>query len=285
MDPLSITASVIAVATLAAQTAQAAYRTIDGLIDAPQAIAHSKTLLSGTQNSLEILTETLEKNEHMQAQFGGILQSIALEKTLQATNELCKGFSAIITKYTSRSTDSKFSNRDRLSITFHESRILTFNGELSDCQRTIHLMTGTITLIVSNDTSKDVRQLSSRFQAQEQALSSLSTELSTRSATTDVLPRTTEDNMREGDTENNQGSLERTTALQESNQAALKALQQKRIGQTFGDLHTDQSMAMQGIVGEAQQGVDQSFGKLNAINNSRAFQGQMDAGSFAQMFK
>lgn len=90
--------------------------------------------------------------------------------------------------------------------------------------------------------------------------------------------------MTEYGVEDNQGSLERTVVLQKSNQAALKALKQKRTGQTFGDLQADQSMAMQGIVGQAQQGVDQSFGKLNAANNSRAFQGQMDAGSFARMF-
>lgn len=162
MDPLSITASAIAVATLAAQSAKAAYKVIDGLKEAPHAIAHSRTLLSGTQNSLENLTETLTNSQHMQAQFGDMLQSIALDKTLHATDELCKGFSATISKYTSRSTDSKFSNRDKVSVILHESRIVKFNEELSDCQGTIHLMTGTITLYypcllpsIATDNSQD----------------------------------------------------------------------------------------------------------------------------------
>jgi hypothetical protein len=46
----------------------------------------------------------------------------------------------------------------------------------------------------------------------------------------------------------------------------------------------DQSMAMQGIVGDAHDGVQQSFGKMTTSRNSKAFQGQMDASSFAKMF-
>lgn len=59
----------------------------------------------------------------------------------------------------------------------------------------------------------------------------------------------------------------------------------KRTGQKFGDMSThDQSLAMQGIVGEAHVGLEQSFGKMATSKNSRAFQGQIDASSFAAMF-
>jgi hypothetical protein len=44
------------------------------------------------------------------------------------------------------------------------------------------------------------------------------------------------------------------------------------------------STAMQGIVGVAQPGVDQSFGSLTTAMNSRAFQGQMDSSSFDKLF-
>jgi hypothetical protein len=43
----------------------------------------------------------------------------------------------------------------------------------------------------------------------------------------------------------------------------------------------DQSLAMQGIVGEAHDGVEQYFG-MTTSKNSRAFQGQM---AFAMMFR
>lgn len=84
---------------------------------------------------------------------------------------------------------------------------------------------------------------------------------------------------------NEQISFQLTATLQDLCQAALSATKARRTGQTFGDTQIYQSLAMQGVVGEAQDGVDQSFGRLTAQNNSRVFQGQMDAGSFAQMFK
>jgi hypothetical protein len=50
-------------------------------------------------------------------------------------------------------------------------------------------------------------------------------------------------------------------------------------------LKTDNnSVGMQGIVGLAQPGVEQFFGGLTTTNNSRAFQGQMEASSFDKLF-
>nr|6EKA_A Chain A, Podospora anserina S mat+ genomic DNA chromosome 3, supercontig 2 [Podospora anserina S mat+]6EKA_B Chain B, Podospora anserina S mat+ genomic DNA chromosome 3, supercontig 2 [Podospora anserina S mat+]6EKA_C Chain C, Podospora anserina S mat+ genomic DNA chromosome 3, supercontig 2 [Podospora anserina S mat+]6EKA_D Chain D, Podospora anserina S mat+ genomic DNA chromosome 3, supercontig 2 [Podospora anserina S mat+]6EKA_E Chain E, Podospora anserina S mat+ genomic DNA chromosome 3, len=65
----------------------------------------------------------------------------------------------------------------------------------------------------------------------------------------------------------------------------LSATRACRTGQKFGEMKTDDhSIAMQGIVGVAQPGVDQSFGSLTTTKSSRAFQGQMDAGSFSNLF-
>lgn len=48
MDPLSVTASVIAITTLTWQSCKAAYDLVDGLAEAPQAIARSKNSLIET---------------------------------------------------------------------------------------------------------------------------------------------------------------------------------------------------------------------------------------------
>ena len=48
MDPISLAASVIAVATLAWQSTKAAYNVVDGLVEALNVIANSKQLLSQT---------------------------------------------------------------------------------------------------------------------------------------------------------------------------------------------------------------------------------------------
>ena len=59
MDPLSVTASMIAIATLAWQSCKAAYDLIDGLAEAPQAINRSKNSLIETQKTLDTLQQTL----------------------------------------------------------------------------------------------------------------------------------------------------------------------------------------------------------------------------------
>lgn len=80
-------------------------------------------------------------------------------------------------------------------------------------------------------------------------------------------------------------SLQLTPGLRKVCQEALAATRAKRTAQTFGDMSTDdKSLAVQGVVGEAQDGVEQSFGKMTTSKNSRAFQGQIDAASFAVMF-
>lgn len=146
MDPLSVTASMIAVAGLATQSVKAIYKAIDGLVEAPHAIARSKTLVAGTQSSLDTLARTLIVNEDMQVRFGSVLQSINLHETLLYTQELCDRFNTTITKYTSHSTDSRFSSRDRFLVNLHEPQIVQFNDQLSGCQRTITLVLEAITL-------------------------------------------------------------------------------------------------------------------------------------------
>ena len=85
--------------------------------------------------------------------------------------------------------------------------------------------------------------------------------------------------------QNQNQSSEMTEELRQVCQSALLATKEKRTGQKFNDMRTeDHSVAMQRIVGEAQHGVDQSFGKMSTLNNSWAFQGQMDSNSFAVMF-
>ena len=75
------------------------------------------------------------------------------------------------------------------------------------------------------------------------------------------------------------------SGLQKVCDEALSATRARRTGQIFGDMQTDgRSTAIQGIVGQAQSGVDQKFGNMTTTNGSKAFQGQMDSTSFSVMF-
>jgi len=79
MDPLSLTASVIAIATLAWQSSKAVYDVVDGLMEALNAIANSKRLLSQTQNTLDTLTDTLIAGTETPGVLNSALQKIPAE--------------------------------------------------------------------------------------------------------------------------------------------------------------------------------------------------------------
>jgi hypothetical protein len=145
MDPLSVTASVIAVATAALQSAKALYVVIDGFVDAPHTVSQSKSLLSQTQTTLGTLTRTLETNSASGA-VGSVLKEIELGRALESTQSLCRDFATTLTSFTSHSTDLRFSTRDRFIVQFNESKIKRLNRDLADCQRTITMVFSSITL-------------------------------------------------------------------------------------------------------------------------------------------
>ncbi|ORY60788.1 uncharacterized protein BCR38DRAFT_487846 [Pseudomassariella vexata] len=264
MDPFSVTASVIAIATLALQSAKAAYDLVDGLAEAPLAIARSKTSLMETQKILGALQQMLTTASEPAGVIEPVLRMIELAETLKSARHVCDQFSTAIVSFTSHSTDGRFSKRDRLTVNFHEPKIHKLNKELDDCQRTVSMVLD------------GIGRLGDCFRAQEQALANLDTYLHDRQT-----PSASE----EDSVSNGGASLQLAATLQNGCQEARSTTRAKRTGQEFGDMSTDdQSRAMQGIVGEAHDGVEQSFGKMTTSKNSRAFQGQIDAAFFAAMF-
>lgn len=147
MDPLSITVSVIAVATTALQSAKALYDVIDGLMDAPDSVSHSKSLLAQTQATLDTLTGTLKTSSPYGA-IGSVVKDTKLDKVLESTESLCQKFTTTLTRFTSHSTDSVFSKRDRIVVLINESKIKKLNRELADFQRTITMVSSSITMYV-----------------------------------------------------------------------------------------------------------------------------------------
>lgn len=130
-------------------------------------------------------------------------------------------------------------------------------------------------------------RLGNRFAVQETSLAGLQNHLrETQEAmqVTSVGGSTGE--AEDGSASQRDSSLQLTVGLQRVCQEALSATRERRTGQKFGDMRTEeQSMAMQGIAGTAQPGVEQVFGTLTTTGGSTAFQGQIDAASFAIMFR
>lgn len=302
MDPLSVTAGAIGIATFAWQSCKAAYELIGRLAEAPKTIAHSKNLLLETQNTLEGLRDTLISGSESTSILDSILQNIKLNIALKSTQGVCDEFGEMIKGFTKRSTDLRFSNRDRLSVGFHGSKIVRFNQQLGECQSTISLALVSINLqvlrsmtlfcqltinrIVSSRTSEDIQGLDGRFTAQEMALADLEKQLcdkqtALQAISLDSLGDETGDSWSASERDL---SITLTAKLREVCRETLSTTRAKHTGQSFGDLKVDKSLAYQGIVGTAQSGIVQSFGKLTATNGSTAAQGQMDATSFAMMF-
>jgi Fungal N-terminal domain of STAND proteins len=105
----------------------------------PKTIAHSKKLLSETQNTLEGLKDTLISGFEPTCVLDSVLQKIKLNIALKSTQGVCDEFGEMIKGFTKHSTDLRFSNRDRLVVSFHESKISRFNQQLGECQSTISL--------------------------------------------------------------------------------------------------------------------------------------------------
>ncbi|KAJ8120218.1 hypothetical protein ONZ43_g3016 [Nemania bipapillata] len=255
MDPLSITASVIAVTSLAWKSCKAAHDLVDRLAEAPQIIAKSRNSLNETQKTLDALRQILNSPAERSNELELVLRKINVNESLESAKCLCDDFAATVTTLTSHSGGGNFSKRDRL-------------------MRTLSMVVGSMNLIIASQTADDVRRLGSQFQTQEQALADLVLQLHTRPAISE-----------ESSSFDGNISPELTTILRKVCQETFEATRAKRTGQSFGDMSTDdQSQAMQGIVGNVQDGVEQSFGKMTTSKNSRAFQGQVDAASFAVMF-
>jgi hypothetical protein len=146
MDPLSVTASVIAVATLTWHSCKAAYDVVDRLGEAPHVIARSKSSLFHTQEALRALRVTLARSDTPNNKLDSVLRMVELEGALKSAQGLCDEFAATVTVLTSRSKDGRLSGWDRVLVALRESKINQFNKELSDFQRTITLLILSITL-------------------------------------------------------------------------------------------------------------------------------------------
>lgn len=141
-----MTASVIAVATLAFQSCKATYDLIDRLAGAPQAIARAKTSVAETQTTVNALKQALTTNSEPSGRLDSILGTIDLEGTLISVQRLCDEFATAITSFTSHSTDAKFSKRDRIVVNFRESRIRSLEEKLGYCQQTLSMVLVSINL-------------------------------------------------------------------------------------------------------------------------------------------
>jgi Fungal N-terminal domain of STAND proteins len=141
MDPLSTTASVVAITTAALQSAQFLAKAIDNVKDAPNTIKDINADLRAVEPVLQNLTTALQKNPSQ------LILSDQIKNAVKNYDEACVAFQSQIKHWTRHSTEEKTFWTDRWKIgLFGQERIKTFKGQLSDCKGTLTVALSTATM-------------------------------------------------------------------------------------------------------------------------------------------
>jgi hypothetical protein len=137
-DPLSITASVIAVAALAYSSSQLLYETISGIREAPETFMHLKTDLQTLSQTINSLQQGLKKSD-TDAGLSEMQKSNLREikPTLEACHNACDAFKGKVDKIMRHSKDGHTSLRDRLKLQFQEKEIGAFQARLGSYKSTL----------------------------------------------------------------------------------------------------------------------------------------------------
>ena len=137
-DPLSITASVIAVAGVAYSSVKLLHETISGIQDAPETIIHLKTevgILYETIHSLkQRLAEEKEKDSVLSEAQRSNLREI--EPSLDACHNACDAFQTKMVHILRHSTEERISTRDKIKMHLREKEIVTFQVRLESYKST-----------------------------------------------------------------------------------------------------------------------------------------------------
>jgi DNA repair ATPase RecN len=150
-DPLSITASVITVATLAYSSTQTLYQTLSAIHDAPEAFAHLKTDVETLHEIIHSLQQELETKDAdadlSDAQKSNLRE---IKPSLEACHSACDAFKGKIDRVLRHSKDGHTSLRDRLKLQFQEKEIRAFQARLASYKSTLAIALDFSTLYVSN---------------------------------------------------------------------------------------------------------------------------------------
>ncbi|KUL88231.1 hypothetical protein ZTR_03996 [Talaromyces verruculosus] len=126
-DPLSITASVIAVASLAYSSSRVLFETISGIQDAPETLDHLRTDVGILYETIHHLHQWLAGGERTDATLSQAQKSnlCEIEPSLVACRIACDAFKAKIDRLLRHSMDGRVSLLDKIKTHFQEKEIKT----------------------------------------------------------------------------------------------------------------------------------------------------------------
>lgn len=133
-DPLSVTASVLAVITAAAQSARSLYETIKRFQDRSKTLKRLQDELDDLANILGSLAEVINSETTM---------LVLLQKPIDRCHQVCREFEETMRKF---SGNSKPGFRDWTKMEFMRGDINEFIDTIAEYKSTISVGLGTITL-------------------------------------------------------------------------------------------------------------------------------------------
>lgn len=137
-DPFSITAGVIGVSGAALSSISSLRRTISALQNAPKEVEDIQSSLKITQDTLASLESLRISDGTLSSRVKLNLEQAAVGKTVNKCGEACGQFSKDLLKWTSRSSDSQMSARDRFSVgLWHRAKIERYKTQIQSCQSAV----------------------------------------------------------------------------------------------------------------------------------------------------
>jgi hypothetical protein len=143
MDPLSTTASVVAITTAALQSTQFLVQTINNVKDAPATI----TNINADLRAIEFVLKDM--NEKVQDSSSQIICSNQIGPAVENCDRACKAFQLQVEQWMKHSKTDKIFWISRWKIgLFGQERIKAFTRQLTVCKSTLNIALTTATLSV-----------------------------------------------------------------------------------------------------------------------------------------
>ena len=139
-DPLSVSASIIAVVTVAYSSTKALFEAVKGIRDAPKCFQDLITDLQALQEVLHLLGARLDSGGQgrpfSEAQVSCLDH---LASPLSACSDACSGFKLKLDGIMGHSNDRHTSFRDRLKLHFQDKEITAFRFRLASYKLTLSI--------------------------------------------------------------------------------------------------------------------------------------------------
>ena len=142
-DPLTVSAGIIAVVTVAYSSSKTLFEVVEGIRDAPKTFEDLRTDLGALQEVLGLLGARLDPGGQ-----GGTFSEAQvsclehLATPLRACSDACSEFKLKLDGMTRHSTDTHTSLRDRIKSLFKDEEIKTFRFKLASYKLTLSIALG-----------------------------------------------------------------------------------------------------------------------------------------------